>query len=369
MTEYIQKKIFRDMNLKIYGQAGLLLMFMLPLLLGTCTTTDEQKLGLLPSAKGDSGEIILVMDSTKWNGKLGDAVKDVFRDRVPGLPQPEAMFTVRQVEPSKFQNYLRHHKNVVLVTTFDSKTAGSRYLKQFFTEQSIQQIKNDTSLYMNNTRNQFARGQIVMNLFSEDEETLIRHLNANKHKIQDILNETERKRLVSRFNKARKKELEASIASRHDFGITLPDGYRLAKDSANFVWLRFPEYDFDKNLIITYKDYTSEQDFDLENIIEWRNKIAREHTKDPDNPNYYVTTETLVPVSERKVSLDGNYAVEARGLWRLKDRFVGGPFVSYTFVDQESNRMYYIEGFISAPGSQKREFMREIEAILHSFKG
>jgi hypothetical protein len=47
---------------------------------------------------------------------------------------------------------------------------------------------------------------------------------------------------------------------------------------------------------------------------------------------------------------------------------MGGPFLGYAVTDQPQGLIYYIEGFVFAPGKDKREYMREIEAILWSFK-
>jgi hypothetical protein len=47
---------------------------------------------------------------------------------------------------------------------------------------------------------------------------------------------------------------------------------------------------------------------------------------------------------------------------------MGGGFLSYTFVDEELGRLYYIEGFIYCPGKKKRAYIREIEAILKTFR-
>ncbi len=61
--------------------------------------------------------------------------------------------------------------------------------------------------------------------------------------------------------------------------------------------------------------------------------------------------------------------METRGLWKLKNNSRGGPFLSYIFVDEPTNRLYYLEGFIMGPGvDKKREFMRQLEAILTSFQ-
>jgi len=42
--------------------------------------------------------------------------------------------------------------------------------------------------------------------------------------------------------------------------------------------------------------------------------------------------------------------------------------VSYIFVDQSTNRLYYLDGFVVSPGKNKRESLRELDVILKTFK-
>jgi hypothetical protein len=81
-----------------------------------------------------------------------------------------------------------------------------------------------------------------------------------------------------------------------------------------------------------------------------------------------MTTETLIPIETEQVNFGNKYAVETRGLWKLTNNTMGGPFLSYIFVDEELNRLYYIEGYVYSPGKDKRNSMKEIEAILTTFK-
>ncbi|MBX2843584.1 MAG: DUF4837 family protein [Flammeovirgaceae bacterium] len=336
-----------------------------------CSAKQEKDLGLLPSAKGEVGEIILVIDTVKWKGPLGEEIREVFSRKIEGLPQPEAMFTVRNIDPNKFVSFLRQHKNIVIVTTFDENTAGSRKLREFFTPESITQIKNNENIFMTNSENEYAKGQLVMNLFSKDEATLIKHLKENRQKIQDVFNNLERKRLASKLFKARKKDLEKSLLESHNIKMVIPAGYKFVPlDSVpeDFVWLRYVEYDYDRNIVISYKDYESEEQFEEENILKWREDIMQKYTQQ-DSPDNYVIKEKLVPVSTRKVNFNGKYGVELRGIWRLSVSIVGGPFLAYVFYDKDSGRIYYLEGFLSAPGASKREHMREMEVVLRNFKG
>ena len=47
---------------------------------------------------------------------------------------------------------------------------------------------------------------------------------------------------------------------------------------------------------------------------------------------------------------------------------MGGPFISYTVVDQKQGMLYYLEGFAYAPAREQREILRELETILHTFR-
>ena len=73
-------------------------------------------------------------------------------------------------------------------------------------------------------------------------------------------------------------------------------------------------------------------------------------------------------VLTKQVNFNGHFAMEIRGLWRTNNVTMGGPFVGYAIADEPQGLMYYIEGFAYAPGKGKREFMRELETILWTFK-
>ena len=89
---------------------------------------------------------------------------------------------------------------------------------------------------------------------------------------------------------------------------------------------------------------------------------------DPAKPDSYIVTEKLEPAVLRTTTVGKNYAVEMRGLWKTNNITMGGSFISYTIVDQAKNRLYYIEGFVYAPGLNKREFLRELEAVIRTIR-
>ncbi|MEN7548720.1 DUF4837 family protein [Rapidithrix thailandica] len=345
-----------------------LTLFLLACWLTACQSGGKNK-DLLPVAKGEKGEILVIIDTVKWKGPLGDALKEVLKENTPGALRPEPMFDVLPINPFKFTDLLKKHKSIIYVTTFDAKTAGSRKLQKNFTQASLDKIQNDSSLYMLIKEDEFARGQVVMHLFGRNDEELIQNLKENKRTIQDFFNKLEAKRLAQHLFKVKgKKKLAKQFKETHEVTLTIPAGYKMAKDTTGFFWLRFPEHDFDKNIFIAYKNYEDEAQFSNDSLIAWRNAIAKEHLYgNPDNPDSFVKTETLEPPVIRQVKFQDKYAKEIRALWKTNNISMGGPFVGYLFADSTSGRLYYIEGFLYAPShDSKRELMRELEVVLKS---
>jgi hypothetical protein len=66
------------------------------------------------------------------------------------------------------------------------------------------------------------------------------------------------------------------------------------------------------------------------------------------------------------VVFNGGFASELRGLWRIEGDYMGGPFYSLTAYDERSGELVTVEGYAYAPFFDKREYMREVEAIVRS---
>ncbi len=342
----------------------------IPLLLSSCKQEDGAKFDLLPSAKGGRGEIILVMDSTKWQGELGQALRDVLTIPTPGLPRPQSLFTVRYIKPHLFAGLLKQHHNIITVTTFDLNTYGSNLLQSYFTPESKQMVLNGER-FQQVKRDEFAKGQVVYRLFGAEDAPLREHIRTNAQNIRDFFNQEERNRVRADLLSIKGNEgIEKNLEDAHGFAMHVPIGYRIAKDTAGFIWLRHPEAKIDRNLFVAYQPYTNQAQFETENLIAWRDSIAFQHIYgDPDNSNSFVVTERLDPVIARQFDRNGQYVVELRGRWKTNNISMGGPFLSYVFLDKTQKRMFYIEGFLFSPSVKQREIMREFEVVLNTFEG
>jgi hypothetical protein len=324
----------------------------------------------LPKATGKPGDIILVMDSVQWNGALGSEVRKIFRATVPGLPQDEPMFNLIWVHPSRLR-LLTQIRNLIYVFTLDQNTPGSRALRKDFTPETLEQIKSDTSFYRFSRQDEYAKGQEVLYLFGDTEQNLIHHLRIDGQNLIDHFNKIERERIEANMFKTKATQGVASFLKKEQ-GVELrvPIGFVLADKQDDFIWLRQIESNRDRDIFITWKPYTSEYQLLPDSVIEWRDAVAKKYLyEDPENPiSYLVTERENFDVSAKQVMLNKHFAMQIRALWRTNNATMGGPYVGYALVDQPKGRLYYIEGFVYAPGKDKRELMRELDAILWTFK-
>lgn len=329
---------------------------------------ENRRKDMLPTARGEADEIILVVDSTQWADTLGlgAELRKTFMGPMLGLPQDEALFNVSKVNPKRLNTVLKSAKNMVFVMTLDSKTSDSRVLQKFFTDQSLNQINRDTSIFMRPQKDLFAKGQTVLFLFSAKEEILTQKINYNRSAIREFFETSTRETIKGRLFNSQQKQLAARIQEKHNVSLTVPFGWEKARDVDDFVWLRKMDAQTEQSIFIYYEPYTDQGVFN--EIGEFRDRITKQNLYDGENPDVYIKRQEIIPVFTERVNFNKHFAVEARGLWKISDNSRGGPFLSYTIVDEESGLIYYVEGYVDSPGTRKKKFVRELEAILSTFK-
>jgi hypothetical protein len=336
--------------------------------LSACKEGPNDK-SLLPGT-GKAGEVLLVIDSSKWNGAIGHEFRILFNSPVPDLPRDQSMFDLGHVSPLDFKSLLKQAKNLVLLVPLYERNSQSLRMQAFFDKGSIDSLKANPDLFLVNKKNLYASNQEVMFIIGHSEEELLANLEKYRDGIRKFFNDAEDKRTAAMlYGVAEEKVIGNRLEKEHNFNLKIPYQYKIVYDKESFVWLRLPGQQIDKNILIAFKDYKDTSDFNHDKLVEWRNEICKKNVfGDPANPDSYVVTESLIDPLFRQVSFNGKYAVKINGLWKTHDVTMGGPFVAYSMVDEKLNRMYYIEGFIYSPGVDQREIMREMDVVLKSFR-
>nr|WP_262895929.1 DUF4837 family protein [Marivirga aurantiaca] len=318
----------------------------------------------MQNARGEDGEIILVMAPDQWNGALGQQVKDLFRANVEAIPQDEPLYDIKRTDPSKFNSVLKASKNLMFVATLDNNSAEGKRLKKYFTDNSIEQIKNNPDIFSFNQEDVYAKGQEVLYLFGRTEEELMKNIEENKEKIQQFFNKVEEERMVEKIKKSTSKGVMNYLSSNLGLDMVIPYGFDLAVKDENHAWIRKLDQREELNIWVVKMPFNDESVFDPANLKSLRNELGRKYITDKDNDSLYITTQDQMNLVIDTVNLNGNFALQTKGLWKYSDNSRGGAFVSYLFANEQSGDLYYVEGYLDNPGKDKREPMRKLEAIL-----
>lgn len=326
----------------------------------------------LPDAAGEPGEIVIVVNKRKYADRLGDAIKEVFRESVPGLTRTEPMFTIRVVEPFEFNRIFKVARNLVYVVSYEGSSGADKWLQGTFSESSKERIFNNPDLFMQTSEDQYAKGQKVLQLFGKDDATLIKNLLDKKELVQNYFNIAEKERLAKNIRmSAASRQILKKVNDQLGINIKIPASYELAILEDDFMWVRsLPPVGASKNLFVYSKPYTSQEEFETDNIIKLRNEIGEKYIYgDPENKESFMVTETyyMKPIF-RNINFNNQYTVETRGAWKTNNLSVGGTFVSYTFADEASGKLFYVEGFVIHPSEDHRELIREMESLLTTFR-
>lgn len=327
----------------------------------------------LPPSSGRTGDVFLIMDSAQWKGPLGAVMDSLFSAEMEGLPRKESIFHMRWIDPRKLNFVLKQRRNLIFAVTLDQRTSGANHIKRTFTPESLEKIKTEPNLFSQNSRNIYAKNQEVLFLFGKTEPELIQNLREHGGKFVDYFNLSERERQTKSLYKAGQLKGIPQIL-RKDFNaeMRVPFGYQLVMNEKDFLWVRQINPQDDKDIFIARKPYTSTEQFKRDSLIAFRDRICRQNIfEDPERSDTYLLTETSIPfkpVITREINFNKKFAVEMRGLWRTNNLTMGGPFISFAFVDEAQNMFYYIEGFTFSPGKDQREIIRELETILYTFK-
>lgn len=300
---------------------------------------------MLPGITGRAGELVVVIPDAEWNGTAGEKIHRYFSEDVMGLPQPEPMFDVVQIAPSGFSNVFKTHRNLLVV---DIKEGNKNMVE----------VKKDV----------WAQPQLLIKISTADTAAFNGILKSNANKITGYFLEKERERIIDSYTRQQDEGIATLLKDKHHISLALPKGYNVAREGKDFIWLQYETTDILQSILVYYYPYTDKNTFSEKNLIAKRDSVAEQYVPGPAE-NSFMQTDTVygVPVLS-EIDFNGNYAAELRGLWYVKNDFMGGPFVNYTFLDKTKNRIISVDAFVFAPKFDKRNYLRQVEAIAYSVK-
>lgn len=315
---------------------------------------EEYKTRRLPRHSGEPGEVLLVMDEAKWLGEEGDSLRTILESFVDQLPQAEPKFSLLQFSRTEMSNLLKQHRNIIEIEIGPNAEG-----------------KNKVTL----TKDRWSNNQLVFQAYANDREEWFALLRREFPKVVEIINDKEIQRLQSRYQTNGSRELEQKVEDKFGVDMLIPLDTEVAVEEEDFIWikrervkyLRNVPHDITQGFFIYRYPYSSDSAFTQNNLLAARDSFLKEYVPGPKEGTY-MTTEYRYPPSSREVTLDNRYAVYTEGLWKTANYFMGGPFRQVATTSPDGKYVVVVSGFVFAPKFDKREFTRELQAVLASVK-
>ena len=293
-----------------------------------------------PGSKGAAYEIIVVCDQTQWTGEVGDTLRSILLRRVEMLNQREPYFDVLRVTADGFLKLNSEHRNVLIVNVDSTKY-------------------DNAALYVQQDVN--ALDQIVVTAAAPTSDDMVALLEADRENIISAFELTERRRNIAAYKKHGPRHLTALIKEKFGFTMHLPSGFKLAKQTDNFLWLRYEMPQSGQGVLVYSEPYNGPADLSENSIIARRNKFAA-LVPGPSDGSYMTTSFA----ESETLRIDGRLWIRTRGFWDVEGDFMGGPFVSYTTIDTATNSIITIDGYVFSPVLHKRNYVREMEHLVYT---
>jgi hypothetical protein len=329
-----------------------LILFSLAVFATSCDFTSQK---YLFQSTGAPGELIIICEDYYWQTNTGTAMQPHFERFREGLSQPEFDFNIGQYNREQFRDNVKTHRNILYVNISENvKKPEIEFLKDVY-----------------------AHDQIVIRLNAPDETSLISLFNTHKEKISEIINLKDRERTMDYINSIENVKISKALAEKYNLKVKVPREAVLVRSEKNFAWIKYDRvkfkggqaFDVDEGILIYTYPYTEDTTFTLGHVLKVRDSVLKTYVFGPSEGSYLSTERDplFYPVSKETV-LNKEYAFEVRGLNTCVNDFYGGPFLSVTTYDAKRKRIVVAEGYVHAPNFHKREFLREVEAMIYSLE-
>ncbi|HMQ49232.1 MAG TPA: DUF4837 family protein [Saprospiraceae bacterium] len=341
-------------------------------LMGCSSENTPAALKAIPPAFGKLNDIVIVADQPLWDGPVGDSIRYYYSSAYPLLPQPEPLFDLRHFTPEdlsteRMRKELRTYMIVADLNDANSPTA--KLVRKDLGDEKIEAAKADASANSVVGLDKWAKGQMLIYQYAFGEEQLIQMLIQNFPAVEKRVHEFDKPLLEAYvYLNGDNAEINRTLQEDWKIRMRIPREYKIAVNNDEIIWVRNILDESSSNIILKKIPYTAQSQLTKENIIAIRDSIGRQYISSTTANTYMLTNTVDLPVISSATRINGYYAVDARGIWEIANDYMGGAFVSYLILNPNTNELIFVDGFLHAPGQDKRNFMQYIDHIIHTMR-
>ncbi len=294
------------------------------------------------TSTGTPYELFVICPDPVWRGPAGDSLRDAFLAPVGMLNQPEPLFDVRRIDPAGYGKLMMVHRNQLIVD-IDPKYA----------------VTNFAAIY-----DLYAKPQIIVTAMSPSLDSLAAYVGAHKAEVVKIFEMAEQDRFLASLAKEKhhQPDLEKRVKDKFGIEMLLPLGYKFRSEHPDFMWISYEYPSASQGFFIYTYPHADNSDFTPQALLARRNEFAALIPGPSDGS--YMTSNSEFDPDVRNLRINGRLWIEMRGYWDVEGAFMGGPFVSYTTLNETTNRIVTIDCYVFSPKKPKRNYLRELENLM-----
>jgi len=294
---------------------------------------------------GTASELVVVISKESWDGAPGKLIRETLAQPHVGLPQDEPLFDVIDVPHAAFKPIFKSTRNIL-------RTSIS-------TNVEIEGIsfKDDVWAYP----------QATVMIQAKTPESFSALFEKNQDKILSYFLAAEKERLAMNYKKFYEKGVFNVLNEKYGVTMKVPPGFEIAEQKKDFIWYRYETPEISQGIVLYSFPYDSDSTFTANYLVAMQDKVLKENVPGP-LAGSYMTTEKRFEQTHSVREHNGNYSAEMRGLWRVENDFMGGPYISLAELDASNQRIIAAFGYVYAPSKDKRNLLRQVEAMIYSLQ-
>lgn len=332
-----------------------------------------------PQATGGFGEAVVIMDSTQFESETAQAIREVYGQGIQTMPQWEPMMDLRFQDFSTNDELerLRKNKNIIIAAPIDDSTNTAEFVRALLSAEVEEQVKQGNAFAFP-LQNQWYKNQWSIILTAPNDSVLARNIRQSKETLANQIMEKEFQRWTAEiYAAAEQTDISDSLWTNHGWMMRVQHDWRPNVDTTftengvenNFITMRRNLPDNQRWFWAWWINDAPPQDsLSAQWINAKRDSLMERFIRGTRDSSYVTTDYEHHPVNTDTLSLDGRPAYETRGVWRMTQDAMAGPFVNMTIYDELNDRLFMLEFGQFAPKYDKRRFVRQFQAMLRTFE-
>lgn len=320
-------------------------------------------------ATGKPGEVLVVCTDDLWlSGELDSLFIQIAPGEKPYYPT-EYAFKFNQKNVVGFNSTYRSTRNILII---------ERHNNAQYSPATISIIHD-----------KWVKGQVVVELFFQDLSDLKALSLAELSQITEAYEEGEAQRLLSHYKSKSSNTVKSEIKEKYGIELDLPTGVTIVNNIDDFMRLDIPDRSREMpldggnvqtsraNFIMSYvllwqRDYMDESYFSRNEVLQFQDSILKKYAPHEKEGAYLATEyDTVVYPVSKVYEINGHPMIEIKGHYRIRGRndvFMGGPFVSYSFVNPKTSKIITMFGMVHGPSEPLLNYIREHKALIRTLK-